>query len=175
MILASSIAGLLLTIQAENAVSLPSKASPPCASVEHAAFDFWVGEWNVVQTKDGAKVGESRIERVSGGCAIRESWMPVSGADGTSLSLLNRATDRWEQVWIGSDGTRVDLTGGPADANMMLTGYWDDLGGPGRDALVRVRWKSDIDGNVRQWGEASGDHGATWNAFFDYTYVPRGQ
>ena len=29
------------------------------------------------------------------------------------------------------------------------------------------------DGTVRQFGEASGDHGQTWQPSFDFTYHPR--
>ena len=157
---------------ASDAVGSQDSAVPAvaCRSEAHRAFDFWIGEWDVVATGTDRQVGESRIERLSGGCAIRETWMPTNGPSGTSLSLLNHRTARWEQLWIGVDGKRVDFAGGLVDANMVLTGYWDSIGGPGKDALVRMTFTPNPDGTVRQAGEVSQDHGTRWRPFFDYTY-----
>lgn len=157
----------------QSTAAQTSPAPPqPCASEDHAAFDFWIGEWDVFQTGGETKVGESTISRVSGGCAIDERWRPSSGPDGTSVSLLNHRTGRWEQLWIGGDGHRVDFTGQRVGEAMVMTGYWDDVGGPGVDALIRIHWTPNDDGSVRQSGEASSDHGGTWQPFFDFTYRP---
>jgi hypothetical protein len=168
----------LALLQATPAESAPGDAQPPakpagpCESVDHRAFDFWIGEWDVFTIGSDKKAGESRIEAMSGGCAIRETWMPVAGPGGTSISLVNHRTGRWEQMWIGGDGRRVDFTGGRTNAIMVLTGYWDDVGGPDQDALVRIIWREETDGAVRQKGEYSTNDGVTWGAFFDYTYKP---
>lgn len=172
-----SILAVLTLLQAspEQQATTPTPAptptpAQPCAGAEFDAFDFWVGEWDVFATGSDTKVGESVITRVSGGCAIDEAWKPVNGAGGTSLTLLNHRTQRWEQVWIGADGRRVDFTGGPTGESMVLTGYWDDLAGPGQDVLIRIVWRPNADGSVQQKGEASGDHGSAWQPFFDFTY-----
>lgn len=147
--------------------------SNQCASEEYRAFDFWLGEWDVVVTGKDTIVAESRIQRLSGGCTIRETWMPEAGPQQASLSQRNHRSGRWQQLWIGADGRRVDFEGGPVDGNMVMTGYWDDIGGPGVDALIRIRWTPNASGTVRQAGEASTDHGLTWKPFFDYTYRPK--
>ncbi len=170
-------ASLLLALQSVNASVPPSPAppSPPpaCASAAHAGFDFWVGEWDVFATGNSSKVATSRIERVATGCAIRETWMPLSGGGGTSITLLNHRSGRWEQVWIGGDGKRVDFSGGVTGGAMILAGYWDKVGPNGEDQLIRMTYTALADGSVRQFGEASGDHGTTWQPSFDFTYRPR--
>ena len=150
-----------------------NRVAGPCVQSDYAGFDFWVGEWDVFVTGGDIKTGVNYIEQVAGGCAIRETWVPLQGAGGTSLSFFNPRTSRWQQSWIGGDGSRVDFEGGLVDGQMVLTGYWDDLGGPGKDALVRVTYARIDETHVRQVGEASTDHGVSWQPFFDLTYRPR--
>lgn len=151
----------------------PPPPPPACASDVHTGFDLWVGEWDVYPTGTDNQVANSRIEKLSGGCTIREQWMPFQGAGGISLSAVNHNSGRWEQTWVGSDGKRVDFEGGVVDGKMVLTGYWDDVAGPGQDALVRMTYSRVDDTSVRQFGEASTNHGVSWQPFFDFTYRPR--
>ena len=145
----------------------------PCASEAHAQFDFWVGEWDVFPNGSVNQVATSRIERLHAGCAVREQWMPVSGEGGSSLNSLDPETGRWHQLWVGSDGETVRFEGGAVDGKMVLTGYWADIGGPGRDGLVRMTYTRQDDGSVRQFGEVSSDHGLTWAPSFDFIYRRR--
>ena len=86
---------------------------PPCAGEEFAAFDFWVGEWDVYPNSTERKVADSKIEKLYGGCAIRENWMPLRGSGGGSLNNLDPESGRWHQTWIGSSPGRVEFEGGP--------------------------------------------------------------
>lgn len=146
---------------------------PPCATQAHAAFDFWVGEWDVFPNGSVNQIATSRIERLHNGCAVREQWMPVSGEGGSSLNSLDAATGRWHQVWIGSGGETVRFEGGAVGGKMVLNGYWADINGPGMDGLVRMTYSAQDDGSVRQFGEVSTDHGLTWSPSFDLIYRPR--
>jgi hypothetical protein len=161
----------LLLTQAGAAQPAPP---PPCASAAHGAFDFWVGEWEVYPNiKDPAKaplVARSRIEKLYGGCAVRENWMPLKGTGGGSLNVFDRSSGRWHQFWIGSDGTRVEFAGGPAGGKMVLTGFWRGINGPGQDGLVRMSYSAIDKDTVRQHGELSTDHGLTWSDNFDFIY-----
>ncbi|MEP3051601.1 MAG: hypothetical protein ABJP48_01300 [Erythrobacter sp.] len=159
--------------QEPDATPSTQASIPACADEAYSAFDFWVGEWEVYPAGSDQKAAESRIERVSSGCVIRESWLPLSGADGTSISLLNAKTNRWEQIWVGSDGNRVEFAGGPVDGKMILTGFWPGVAGPGQDALIRMTYTANEDGSVRQFGEASTDQGITWQTAFDLIYRPK--
>lgn len=145
----------------------------PCQSETHAGFDMWIGEWDVFPAGSDTQVANSRIERISGGCSVRESWMPLQGSGGTSISMVNHTTGRWQQTWVGSDGKRVDFEGGVVEGKMVLTGYWDDVAGPGNDALVRMTYSQNDDGSVRQHGESSTDHGLSWQTAFDFIYRPK--
>lgn len=57
----------------------------------------------------------------------------------------------------------------------MLTGYWANINGPGQDGLVRMSYKANEDGSVRQYGEVSYDFGLSWEDSFDFIYRPRAE
>ena len=154
----------------ENEAPPPAARALPCETEARRAFDFWLGEWIVHAPGQDEPVGRSAISKMSGGCAVRETWMPFKQPNGTSLTMLNANTGRWEQVWIGSDGQRVEFEGGIVDGKMILTGYWNNLAGPGKHALIRMTFTRMDASTVRQFGEASTDHGLTWKPSFDFLY-----
>lgn len=165
--------GAIILFQAASAASqsAPVPAPPVCDSEQHAAFDFWVGEWDVFPHREGAaKVADSRIERLYAGCAVRENWMPLNGTGGGSLNAYEPSTGLWHQFWTGSSPGRVEFIGGPANGAMVLTGYWRDFGGPGQHALVRQTFTAIDSETVRQHGEASTDQGLTWQTRYDFIY-----
>lgn len=162
---------LALALAQTAATQAPAAPAPPptCEGETYEAFDFWVGEWDVYPTNGGDKVADSRIEKVSVGCAIHETWMPLSGRGGTSISAYDPATGGWHQLWVGAAPGRVFFDGGKVGEAMVLTGYW------GRDAsgnrtLIRMTYTLEEDGSMRQYGQASSDHGRSWSDSFDFTY-----
>lgn len=164
---------LLLAGQAGSVPASPPAPPPaaPCSAPKFAAFDFWVGEWDVYPTGKDTQVAKSRIEKLYGGCAIRENWMPLKGSAGGSLNTIDPATGQWRQFWVdGSGGGPVEFVGGPVDGKMVLTGFWKGVNGPGRDAMVRMTYTALDKERVRQHGEASTDHGLSWSTNFDFTY-----
>ena len=163
---------LLVPLAQEAAPAAPPPPPNPCAAEEYAAFDFWLGEWDVYQTDTDTQVATSRIEKVSNGCAVRETWMPLRGGGGASLTALDPQTGTWNQLWVGAQPGRVFFEGGPVDGAMVLTGYWG-LDAQGQPSLVRMTYTQGQDGTVRQYGQASSDHGQSWNDSFDLTYRPK--
>ena len=166
----------LALMQATAIPEAESPAPPPppkCDSEAHAAFDFWVGEWDVYPNGRDDQIARSTIVRRHNGCAVVEHWQPLRGGGGTSLNHLDPVTGRWHQKWVGQAPGAVEFTGGPVEGKMVLTGYWDGIGGPGVDALVRMTYSLQEDASVRQHGEASSDHGLTWTDSFDLIYRPR--
>lgn len=170
----SIVAAALLAafLQADDPPSPPAPRPAPCAADQFAAFDFWVGEWDVYQTGTETQVANSRIEKVSNGCAVRETWMPLQDGGGTSISSLDPRTGTWRQVWVGAQPGQVHFVGGPVDGDMVLTGYWGQTP-EGAPNLVRMTYSRREDGSVRQYGQASTDHGRTWSDSFDLTYRPK--
>ena len=173
--LALCLAGAVsLSAPAKAQTAQPAPPPPACTAPEHRQFDFWVGEWDVFQSGQTERVAQSRIERMFDNCVIRETWMPVRGGGGGSLNHFDSAQGRWHQTWIDSRNNRVIFEGGPVDGKMVLTGFWKNANGPGKDGLVRMTYSRVEERSVRQFGEISTDHGVTWSPFFDLTYRPRG-
>ncbi len=158
----------------------PMRMSPPvpppvpqnCTLAEHRQLDFWVGDWDVVQTaKPEEMAGGSRVESINFGCGIRETWSPFTSINGSSLSTFDPRDKTWHQSWIDANNARVEFEGGVKDGAMVLTGLWRGIYGDNREATMRITLSPLKDGTVRQVGEISADGGATWQPSFDLTYV----
>ena len=169
----------ILALIAQQAAQVPpTEPTPPhpapapaCTSELHGQFDFWVGEWDVEPNGRDTLVAHSRIEKKHGGCAIVETWMPLRGLGGTSLNHVDPQTGIWHQKWVGSAPGAVEFTGGLTDGTMVLTGNWPSPNAPHQ--LIRMSYTPNEDGSVRQHGEASTDHGLTWQTSFDFIYRPK--
>ena len=166
---------LALLMQATFAPAPTAPPRAPCAASEFAALDFWVGDWAVYPAGKDTQVAESRIEKLYGGCAIRENWMPLKGPGGGSLTGYDPATGLWTQTWIGAQPGPVQFSGGPdGHGGMVLTGFWRNVVAPGQHAWVRMTYSVVAPGQVRQLGEQSTDNGATWQPSFDFIYKRKG-
>jgi hypothetical protein len=163
---------VLLLALASSGQQPPAAAPPACASAEHRAFDFWVGRWDVYPTGQDKRIARSLIERLYGGCAIRENWMPIGRTGGGSLSSWDPDAKRWRQTWVDSSGATVQFEGAMRGDAMVMTGWWRDVLGPRRSAHVRMTYTPLAGGAVRQAGETSVDDGKSWQPSFDFTYRP---
>jgi hypothetical protein len=164
-----------LAIAVMIAASVPAGAQVPagCDTPESHQLDFWVGKWEVHPNGADKIIAHSLVEKKYTGCAVRENWMPVGkelDGGGGSLSLYDARAKHWRQAWVDSSGTRVDFDGGFANGIMSITGNWENFAGPGKDALVRMNYQLQPDGQVRQWGVSSNDAGKTWQPGFDFLY-----
>jgi hypothetical protein len=149
--------------------------NPPaktCAEPERAQLDFWIGHWDVYPTGKSNLVAHSLIEKLYAGCAIRENWMPLNGGAGGSLSAWNPKTGKWHQTWMDSGGATVMFDGRMIGDAMTIDGNWANVVAPGKDGVVRMRYRRNPDGSVRQWGEVTQDGGKSWSPSFDLTYKP---
>jgi len=138
----------------------------PCEGMaEAAAFDFWVGDWEV-RGADGSLLGTNSIIRDDGGCVVRENWESISGATGSSMTFYLPSRSQWRHVWIGSGGTHIDLTGGPVDGEIRLEGTIEYLD---QDQVIafRATWSVAADGRVRQRMEQFDLVARTWDLWFD--------
>ena len=164
---------MLLLLAFALQAATPPKTPAGCDTPESHQWDFWVGSWEVRPNGVDKVIAHSLVEKRYTGCAIRENWMPLGrevAGGGGSLSLYDGKRKQWRQVWVDSSGTRVDLDGGFKDGIMTITGNWPNYAGPGKDALVTMRYQLMPSGEVRQWAEQSVDNGKTWQPGFDFLY-----
>ena len=166
-----SLSAVLLLESTSAETPAPPAAPPTCDTEGHAGFDFWVGEWDVYPNGRDTKVANSKIERKHSGCAVLENWMPLRGQGGTSLNHFDAESGQWYQKWVGSSPGAVEFVGGVTDGKMVLTGNWPQPGAP--QTLIRMSYSKNEDGSVRQHGEASTDHGLSWQTSFDFIYRPK--
>lgn len=140
-----------------------------CTGDAHRQFDFWLGEWTVIDA-EGRPAGTSVIQATLDGCAITEAFQsgPMRG---TSVNFYDAARTRWHQTWIDNLGRALYLEGGLANGVMLLEG--DRQGSDGRVSRQRIGWSRLPDGHVRQLWESSNDSGRTWATVFDGRYIPR--
>lgn len=157
-------------LPAQRAGPAPTPPPAPCRATEYRQFDFWVGDWDV-HTPDGKPAGSNRIERILGGCALRETWKGASGMSGTSLNSWDPGTQRWHQTWVGGDGVLLKLEGGLRAGKMVLLG--ETVSAIGDRSLQRITWSSRAGGRVRQFWEQSVDAGKTWTIAFEGIYSPK--
>ena len=142
----------------------------PCARDENARrFDFWVGEWSV-RNAQGRPVGQSSIQRVSGGCAVLENWTGGTGGTGKSLNFYNKDARQWQQYWVGQGNDQVQFTTsewrGPT-----LTFHAAVAQPDGTRLLRRLSFTPVARDTVRQFAERSTDGGATWTTDYDFYYA----
>lgn len=164
-------------------LSLPAGAAPqqgppvaPCAEdAEYRTLDFWVGSWDVFAASK--RVGTNRIERILGGCALRELWTGADGRKGESLFYYVKATKQWKQVWVTESASAPGgvkekrLVRGAAGGEVLFQGEIPLAGGG--SYLDRTALTPRPDGKVRQLIEISKDGGTTWEPVFDALYVRR--
>nr|WP_297786172.1 hypothetical protein [uncultured Allomuricauda sp.] len=139
-----------------------------CCSENHRAFDFWIGEWEVVNSKDGSPAGSSIIQKEEDGCVIRENWTSAkAGYTGTSLNFYNVQTQEWEQFWVDNAGASLKLKGNRIGNQMILTS--DKFEQNGQMFRNRITWTKNNDGTVRQLWEVL-DEGGDVSVAFDGLY-----
>lgn len=162
---------------AVQAGAAPAPAAPPppaCESPEHKQFDFWVGRWDVYRPDTNQLVAHSLIEKIYGGCAIRENWMPVNGfGAGGSLNSYRPEEKRWRQVYTGAGNGWAEYAGGMAGGAMVITGTQSMP--TGSKTPVRITYKRGEGGTVHQIGEQSSDGGRTWTLNYHFVYRPSAQ
>lgn len=124
----------------------------PCCSPEHAAFDFWVGTWQV-SNPDGSPAGTNSITKEEDGCVLREHWTSANaGFSGTSLNFYNKSSGHWEQLWIDNSGNHLKLKGN-REGNQMILSSDEFVHTDGNKSINRITWTLNEDGTVNQLWE----------------------
>jgi len=155
------------------ALAQEAKTDSPCSDPEFSQFDFWVGEWRVVDTA-GAFQGTNRIEKILNGCALQENWTGAQGMQGHSYNIFAKRRGVWHQTWVDSNGALLLLDGGLKDGRMVLSGRTPAREGEGT-VEHEISWEALSDGRVRQVWRMSRDGGTTWNEAFVGLYTRQEQ
>ncbi len=138
----------------------------PCSAPHYRDFDFWLGEWRVINSRTGAEATSS-VTSGLGGCVVREEYAQGDFA-GSSLSFHDAVADRWHQTWVDSNGASLRLSGLlSAEGEMVLRTE------QGVNPAHRIAWTPLADGRVRQLWQTSRDGGEEWTVVFDGVYLPR--
>jgi hypothetical protein len=163
---------LLVILSVAAAVGTAARAEqPPCTAEAYRQFDFWIGRWDVFETQSGKPAGHSLIERIYGGCALRENWSEP-GFTGGSLNHYSSEDGRWRQTWTDSAGAWREFVGGIQDGKMVLVWRFPSRKAVGGEGQVRMTFTPGPGHVVRQYSDKSDDGGLTWSLRYDYTYRP---
>lgn len=158
--------GALLALLIAGNLSAQAASRPTCDGPEYRQFDFWIGDWNVVN--NGKQAGTNLVTREEDGCLLHEHWHSPQST-GQSLNFYNRDDGKWHQLWVSNSGNVLDLVGQYADGKMAFTGRSKQPNG--QPLLHRLTFYHNADGTVRQEWLTSADDGKTWQGGWDATYT----
>ncbi|MEM7284190.1 MAG: tetratricopeptide repeat protein [Pseudomonadota bacterium] len=165
---AEALDGIRNEAEFANIIKTVERNAAPCTMDDHHdEFDFWLGEWEVVDA-NGNPQGKNVITKAENGCLMHESWTSASGNTGQSMNYYDPHSDKWYQRWVSS-GALINLAGGFSDGAMRLEGdiyYY----GNRNYAKFRGTWTPLSDGRVRQFFEQSTDDGESWQPWFEGYY-----
>ena len=149
-------------------LALGERLTRPCLyTAENRQFDFWIGEWDV--QAGGQKAGTNSVQRILDGCVIFENWTGALGLTGKSFNIYNASTHKWQQTWVDSRGSVLELNGEYKDGTIQLSGETKQK--DGSRLLQRLTFFNLSPERVRQFWEQSTDGGKTWTVAFDGMYV----
>lgn len=129
-------------------------------------FDFWLGEWDVVnkRARDGRWIDDgtarARIHSVVDGGAVLEEWEGTLGGKpliGFSLRAYDAALGRWV-IWLNWTGTGPD---GFSEMHGRRNGERMETFPPGDDQHLRFSF-AEARTESCQWEQATSSDGQTW-------------
>ena len=153
--------------------SAPAAQPAPCSEPEQKQLDFWVGDWDLTwpaQKGGSSEHGTNSVHRVLGGCVVQENF---SGEDamplrGISVSTFEARSGKWKQTWVDNQGGYIDLVGGFANGEMVLSRQATRP--DGTRLQMRMVYKN-ISKDEFDWSwESSKDDGKTWTVVWPIHY-----
>lgn len=170
MVVATLVVATLVVVAGPLYGQESSVATVPCDTItEHRQFDFWIGEWEVVDTH-GEPLGVNSITRPEQECMLLERWESAAGSRGTSINYFDPAAGRWVQHWVAAT-SMLDLEGGLTNGAMQMEGHFRQITDPGSTTRVRGTWTPLDDGRVRQLFETWNETAEAWEEVFEGYYV----
>lgn len=146
------------------------RAFPCYYDPNYTHFDFWLGEWDVFV--GDVKVGDNKITKQDGGCAVLEQYTTARDYTGQSLNFYDPSDGLWKQFWL-------DKTGGLTKyvETERRPGYLQFLSGPdsvpANFGTLKMTFTLNEDGSVRQHMEQQQTPESEWQTVFDGKYVKK--
>jgi len=145
-------------------ISLYAQTDCSCCDDIHKQFNFWVGEWIVLDSL-GEKVGDSQISQIEDNCIILEHWKGVKGGTGSSFNYYDQSDSAWNQLWIDNSGNILKLKGHGETDKMVLKSELQK--GTRIDWYYnQITWSSNEDGTVTQLWEILDKYGNSLQTLF---------
>jgi len=145
-----------------------NNSKTPCSTVAYQQFDFWIGNWNVYDTKNKL-IGTNTVVKMPNACAIQENWSSKTSSNkGTSYNYYNATDNSWNQVWVDNTGGSLVLKGFYKNNKMVLKSTL--INGKKGRYYNQITWFKNSDGSVTQlWELLDVDH-TSFNEIFRGTY-----
>lgn len=134
-----------------------------CDTPESHELDFWLGEWDLSFVRDGKTVtSRNRVTKILDGCAVLEEFAgsPGTKLDGRSLSLYDRASKQWRQVWVDNTGSWLDFTAARVEGDFAFV----------RGATHRMVFREVKPASLKWLWQATTDGGRTWTTQWEIDY-----
>lgn len=152
-------------------------------NADYSDFDFWLGEWLVVDTETKQLRAYDKVTRELDGCVIKQDITTFDDQysiketgwrlNGMSFSGI-KSGGEWRQAWLDNAGNNFALVGSKhEDGTMVFTSEkltWT-VGGKTSSVQYRWYWKAGKDGTVRNWGHWLDKNGNDSKKLFDVTYI----
>lgn len=146
-----------------------------CDTPEDRQFDFWLGDWRVIDAHSGRLVGFDQVRGRLGGCVIQQSLTmltdlyrkPALGYRMAGMSISRFDGQAWLQMWADDQWGAIVMRGGPHSGDsMVLTSIV-----PSRGRDVRLVWRKYPDGalHILQYVAPAGS--GKWTQYGDLIYL----
>ncbi|HET7403988.1 MAG TPA: hypothetical protein VFJ62_19475 [Usitatibacter sp.] len=148
-----------------------AQAPQGCDTPESHRLDFWLGEWKLTYTQNGKEgTSHNRITKTLDGCAVFEEFTGAPGValQGRSMSMFDRISMRWKQVWVDNGGAWLDFVGEPAADGGMV--FAREVARNGQRIMQRMVFSDVKPASLRWQWQRSLDGGATWATLWDIHY-----
>lgn len=147
---------------------LASQTACACCTPQHRQFDFWLGEWMVLDSA-GNELGQNSIIKLEDQCILSEHWRGKGGGTGRSYNYFDPSDSTWNQLWLDKQGTILKLKGKAGSNSMILRSDWAQ-GQGGAKYYNRISWKKNEDETVLQLWEIMGPSDVVLSVAFKGIY-----
>ena len=112
-----------------------------CSGKRYRDFDFWLGDWNVVNAAGVVTGATNRIVRDLDGCALLENWTAPNGTRGRSVNAYDRSDGQWHQMWVAPNAfSPLRIAGVKKDGVLEMAGV--RVSPAGFSVVDTIRWQA---------------------------------